>query len=60
MKFINYFASNARQWDKIKIEVRIGGFTLLEIKGDVSKKCCKFVVLNFGFRTKNTCKTCNC
>ena len=60
MKFINYFASNARQWDKIKLECRLGGLTLLEIKGDVSKKCCKFVVLNFGFKMGNTCKTCAC
>ena len=43
MKFINYFSSNARQWDKIAIEWRIGGITLLEIKGDVSKKCLKMV-----------------
>ena len=35
MKFVNYFSSNARQWDKIAIECRLGGLTLLEIKGDV-------------------------
>tara|TARA_A100001201_G_scaffold79900_1_gene71354 strand:- start:727 stop:909 length:183 start_codon:yes stop_codon:yes gene_type:complete len=60
MKFVNYFSSNARQWDKLAIEWRIGGITLLEIKGDISKKCLKIVVLNLGLRTSSTCPKCNC
>jgi hypothetical protein len=60
MKFVNYFSSNARQWDKIAIECRLGGLTLLEIKGDVSKACLKIVVFNLGLRTDSTCPKCNC
>jgi len=55
MKFVNYFSSNARQWDKIAIECRIGGLTLLEIKGDMSRGCAKFIIFNIGFN-----KNCNC
>jgi len=58
MKFVNYFSSNARQWDKIKIEWRIGGITLFEFKVDVSNQCLKLVVLNLGVRSK--CKQCSC
>lgn len=54
MKMINYFSSNARQWDKFSLEARVFGITLLEIKFDISRKCFKFVVLNFGFTT-DTC-----
>ena len=55
MNFVNYFASNARQWDKIKIELRLGGFTLFELKGDWSNKCFKFIVFNIGVN-----KNCSC
>tara|TARA_R100000781_G_C4058030_1_gene120051 strand:+ start:438 stop:605 length:168 start_codon:yes stop_codon:yes gene_type:complete len=55
MKLTNYFASNARQWDKIAIELRLGGLTLIEIKSDFSKGCAKFVIFNLGFN-----KNCNC
>jgi hypothetical protein len=55
MKLINYFSSNARQWDKIAIEWRIGGLTLLELKGDISNQCFKFVLFNIGVS-----KNCNC
>lgn len=55
MKFVNYFKSNARQWDKIAIEWRLGGLTLLEIKSDFSKGCVKFVIFNLGFN-----KGCSC
>ncbi len=58
MKLINYFSSNARQWDKIATEWRIGGITLFEFKSDLSKRCFKLVILNFGFRT-DRCK-CSC
>ena len=30
MKFVNYFSSNARQWDKIAIEWRVGGLTMFD------------------------------
>ena len=60
MKFVNYFSSNARQWDKIAIVWRIGGITLLEIKSDISKKCLKRVVLNLGFKIAKDCNSCNC
>ena len=60
MKFINYFASNARQWDKLKIEWRLGGLTLLEVKSDISNQCGKIVIFNFGFKIGRTCKKCTC
>ena len=56
MRIINYFGSNLRQADKFKIECRILGFTLVELKFDVSRRCFKFVLLNFGFGTTN----CDC
>ena len=59
MKFVNYFSSNARQWDKIGLEWRIGGLTVWEFKLDVSKRCVKWVVFNLGFRTSK-CKRCSC
>ena len=55
MKFTNYFASNARQWDKIRIEIRLGGLTLFELKSDLSNGCFKFVIFNLGVN-----KNCNC
>ena len=55
MKFINYFATNARQWDKIRIELRLGGLTLFELKSDLSNGCIKFVIFNLGIN-----KNCNC
>ena len=55
MKFVNYFTSNARQWDRVALECRIGGFTLLELKFDISKKCFKFVVFNIGCNRNCQC-----
>ena len=53
MKLVNYFTSNARQLDKFKIEFRMLGFTFIELKFDISRKCFKFVLLNVGIATKN-------
>ena len=55
MKFTNYFASNARQWDKISVELRIGGLTLFELKSDFSNRCFKLIIFNLGVN-----KNCNC
>ena len=53
MRIINYFGSNLRQKDKFKIECRFLGITLFELKFDISRRCFKLVVLNFGFGTMN-------
>ena len=55
MRMINYFGSNLRQADKFKIELRLIGLTLIELKFDISRRCFKFVLFNFGFETNN-CK----
>ena len=55
MKFVNYFSANARQTDKFKLEARALGITLFELKFDISRRCFKFVLFNFGFETNN-CK----
>jgi len=39
--------------DKFKIECRFLGITLFELKFDISRRCFKLVVLNFGFGTMN-------
>ena len=54
MKLVNYFTSNARQLDKFKLEFRMLGFTFIELKFDISRKCFKFVLLNVGIATKVT------
>ena len=56
MKLVNYFTANARQLDKFKLEFRLLGFTLLELKFDISNRCFKFVLLNVGIATNN----CSC
>ena len=56
MKLVNYFTANARQWDKFKLEFRLLGFTFIELKIDISRKCFKFVLLNVGIATNN----CSC
>ena len=48
MNLINYFSSNARQWDKIKIEFRLLGITVFELKSDISKRCFRIVLFNIG------------
>ena len=53
MKMINYFTTNARQTDKFKLEARLLGITLFELKFDISRRCFKLVVLNLGFGTMN-------
>ena len=53
MKIVNYFTANARQWDKFKLELRLLGFTFIELKLDISRKCFKFVLLNVGFNCNN-------
>ena len=55
MKMINYFSSNARQWDKIALECRISGLTFFEFKCDFSNKCFKLVILNFGVGQNCSC-----
>ena len=55
MKMINYFSANARQTDKFKLEARALGITLFELKFDISRRCFKLVLLNFGISTDN-CK----
>ena len=55
MKLVNYFTSNARQLDKFKLEFRMLGFTFIELKFDISRRCFKLVLLNIGFGTDN-CK----
>ena len=53
MRIINYFGSNLRQKDKFKLEARILGVTLFELKFDISRRCFKLVILNLGFGTMN-------
>ena len=55
MRMINYFGSNLRQKDKFKVELRVIGITLFELKFDISRRCFKLVLLNFGISTDN-CK----
>jgi hypothetical protein len=56
MRMINHFGSNLRQKDKFKLELRLIGITLFELKFDISRRCFKFVICNIGFGTDN----CNC
>jgi hypothetical protein len=53
MKIVNYFTTSARQLDKFKLEFRLLGFTIIELKFDISNRCFKFVLLNMGIATKN-------
>ena len=53
MRIINYFGSNLRQADKFKIELRLIGLTLIELKFDISRRCFKLVLFNLGFGTQN-------
>lgn len=55
MRMINYFGSNLRQKDKFKLELRLIGITLFELKFDISRRCFKFVICNIGFESNN-CK----
>ena len=56
MKIVNYFTANARQLDKFKLELRLLGFTFIELKFDISRRCAKLVLLNVGIATNN----CDC
>ena len=47
MKFINDWSSNAKQTDKIALEVRIGSLTIFELSLDASSKSFRLTVLNF-------------
>jgi hypothetical protein len=42
--------------DKFKLEFRMLGFTFIELKIDISRRCFKFVLLNVGIATNN----CDC
>jgi hypothetical protein len=53
MRLINHFGSNLRQKDKFRLEARILGITLFELKFDISRRCFKLVILNVGFGTEN-------
>ena len=57
MKIVNNFTSNARQWDKFRLELRLLVFTFIELKFDISKRCGKLVLLNVGIATEN-CTNC--
>ena len=57
MRIVNNFTSNARQWDKFKLEFRLLGFTFFELSFDISRRCFKLVLLNVGIATEN-CTNC--
>jgi hypothetical protein len=52
MKFINDWSSNAKQTDKIALEVRIGSLTIFEFSVDVSINYFRLTVLNFSIVTE--------
>jgi len=56
MRIVNNFTSNARQWDKFRLEFRLLGFTFIELRFDISRRCGKLVLLNVGIATDN----CDC
>tara|TARA_Y100000361_G_C11112258_1_gene318278 strand:+ start:434 stop:589 length:156 start_codon:yes stop_codon:yes gene_type:complete len=47
MKFINEWNSNAKQSDKIALEVRIGSLTLFNFDYDGSRREFRLTILNF-------------
>ena len=51
INFKNGWKSNAKQDDKIIIQIRLGKFTLLEVKCDISDR--KFTVGLFNFFVHN-------
>jgi len=46
MKFINDWSSNAKQTDKLALEVRIGSLTIFEFSFDGSKRSFRLTILN--------------
>jgi hypothetical protein len=47
MKFKNSWKSNAKQWDKIQINVRIGAVTVFNLDIDWSAKKFSLSLMNF-------------
>lgn len=52
MDFFNGWKSHKRNWDKIDLTLRIGGITLISIKGDWSNKSCLINIFNIGIKSK--------
>lgn len=48
MNFINSWSSKVKQNDKINVTFRIGRFTLIEVKYDISDKKLRIILLGFG------------
>ena len=47
MKFINDWKSNAKQSDKIALEIRVSKLTIFNLGIDLSKRKFKLIILNF-------------
>ena len=50
MNCINSWKKGNKQDDKIRLEVRLGLFTILDFDLDISSKKFRFILLNFGFQ----------
>ena len=48
MNWINSWRKGNKQDDVILLEIRLGRFTILELKVDFSSGCGRLIILNFG------------
>ena len=61
MKFINDWKSNAKQSDKIALEIRVSKLTIFNLGIDLSKRKFKLTILNFTVKNQyGQYKTKNC
>jgi hypothetical protein len=52
MKFRNGWKSYVRQWDKLRISLRISYFDILTIEADISREFYLFTIMNFTFKNR--------
>jgi hypothetical protein len=52
MKTRNGWKSHARQWDKLRISIRISYVDILTIEADISREFYLFTILNFTFKNR--------
>ena len=52
MKFRNGWKSQARQWDKLRISIRISYVDILTIEVDITREFYLFTILNFTFKNR--------
>jgi hypothetical protein len=52
MKFRNGWKTHVRQWDKLRISLRISYFDILTIEADISREFYLFTIMNLTFKNR--------